>query len=249
VDEETATDEAPLLDEAFDELAPPEPRGGSMIASPPQAMRNERAKAKRSSMWDKVNPPGGSRKAHRGGLAPRRSARTIGAMRSTMLLAVLGGVACGGPAAGPRPQPQVQVAAPAPEHATPGPRATTPDLKPVTPAEHFALAQGDYRAELRVWPAGDSRIRFELEVGAGGCTGMLEGDAREHPNADLGAESRELDGEMVFVDQYFYETPDCSLSVLVDGDHDHAWVEVAECSIQAEACPFGDVGSFFRVGR
>ncbi len=131
--------------------------------------------------------------------------------------------------------------------ATPGPRATTPEVKPSpTDGERYALSQGDYEASLKVWPAGPGRIRFDLQVTAGGCTGMLDGDAREHPNADLGAESRELDGEMVFVDQYFYETTDCSLSVLVDGDRRHAWVEVAECSVQADACPFGDIGVLSR---
>lgn len=165
-----------------------------------------------------------------------------------MWLVLVGLVACG-PAAPPASSPRVvKVEPPAPEHATPGPRATTPDVKPSGPrGERFALAQGDYRADLQVWPAGDGRIRFALEVTAGGCNGMLDGDAREHPNADLGAESRELGGEMVFVDQYFYETADCSLSILLDGEHDHAWVEVAECAPQAEACPYGDVGVLSRV--
>lgn len=160
-------------------------------------------------------------------------------------LMVLALVGCGSAA---RPgAPAVQVQPSAAVHATPGPRETA-DVKPsATEGERYALSQGDYEASLKVWPAGSGRIRFELQVTAGGCTGMLDGDAREHPNADLGAESRELAGEMVFVDQYFYETTDCSLSVLVDGDHQHAWVEVSECSVQAEACPFGDVGVLSRV--
>jgi len=151
----------------------------------------------------------------------------------------------------PTDPPSAETTPSPPVHTSPGPRET-PAVKPTgRAAERYVLSKGDYEAQLRLWDAGEGRIHFALEVAAdppaGRCTNALEGDAREHPQAHLGAESRDLNGEAVFVDQFYFEGSACSLSVLVDGEHRHAWVEVSTCAIQGDGCPLGDVDAFERV--
>jgi hypothetical protein len=89
-------------------------------------------------------------------------------------------------------------------------------------------------------------IEFIIEVtnSDNACERQVKGTAKAK-QGDL--ESREIDGEAVFVQEYTFESPECSLSISIDMDSEaYAWVTPADCKDVDPLCRL-DIGTFLSL--